>query len=59
MRKTTAEINEALWGSILHPVLNDLTEDGELENMVDKLMRRETDPYSLAEEVAQRYMKAE
>ncbi|ACV62752.1 LAO/AO transport system ATPase [Desulfofarcimen acetoxidans DSM 771] len=56
-RKTNAEINEALWGAILQPVLNDLGADGEIEKMVDKLLKKETDPYSLAAEVAARYKK--
>lgn len=58
-RKTRAELNEALWASILQPVLNKLNADGEMEKMVDKLISRETDPYTLAEEIAQRYMKTE
>jgi LAO/AO transport system kinase len=56
-RKTAAELNEALWGSILQPILNELNEGGEMEAMVDKLIGREIDPYTLAEQVAQRYVK--
>lgn len=56
-RKTTAEINEALWSKILQPVLNDLESDGEMEMMIGKLLAKQTDPYSLAEEIAGRYLK--
>ncbi|WP_042331472.1 methylmalonyl Co-A mutase-associated GTPase MeaB [Desulfosporosinus orientis] len=54
-RKTAAEFNEALWGAILQPVLNDLDAGGEMEKMVNKLLKKETDPYTLAAEVAVRY----
>ena len=56
-RKTTAEINEALWATILQPVLNDLEIDGKMDKMVDKLLKKEIDPYSLAKEIAGRYIK--
>ncbi|MDF2570328.1 MAG: transport system ATPase [Sporomusa sp.] len=56
-RKTAAELNEALWGSILQPVLNELIATEEMETMVTQLLNRETDPYTLADQVAQRYMK--
>lgn len=56
-RKTAAELNEALWGSILQPILNELNDGGEMEAMVDRLINREIDPYTLAEQVAQRYVK--
>lgn len=55
-RKTTAEINEALWATILQPILNDLDEAGEMQQMIDKLLSKESDPYSLAEEIARRYI---
>lgn len=56
-RKTAAELNEALWASILQPILNELNSDGEMAKMVESLINKETDPYTLADEVAQRYMK--
>lgn len=55
--KTAAEFNEALWSNIMQPVLNDLYDEGEFSLMVDQLMKREIDPYTLAQEVASRYMK--
>jgi LAO/AO transport system kinase len=56
-RKAEAELNEALWSKILQPVLNKLNEDGEMQQMVDKLVCRETDPYTLALTVSKKYMK--
>ncbi|MHC6178452.1 methylmalonyl Co-A mutase-associated GTPase MeaB [Clostridium sp. JNZ X4-2] len=56
-RKTAAELNEALWAKILQPVLDDLNSRGEMEKMVDRLINKDTDPYTLAEEVARKYMK--
>ncbi|NLW90726.1 MAG: methylmalonyl Co-A mutase-associated GTPase MeaB [Syntrophomonadaceae bacterium] len=55
--KTAAELNEALWASIMQPVLNELNAEGEFEMMVDQLMKRHIDPYTLAREIAGRYMK--
>jgi LAO/AO transport system kinase len=56
-RKTIVEINEALHDFILEPVLRDLVTSGEFDSMVEKLTRKESDPYTLAEEVAKRYLK--
>ncbi|NMC27253.1 MAG: methylmalonyl Co-A mutase-associated GTPase MeaB [Syntrophomonadaceae bacterium] len=56
-RKTAAEITEAIWGSVLAPVLEQLETSGEMKRMIDRCLLKETDPYSLAEEIAQRFMK--
>ncbi|MGD0277563.1 MAG: methylmalonyl Co-A mutase-associated GTPase MeaB [Syntrophales bacterium] len=56
-RKIVAEINEALRASILEPVLKELIASGEMEEMLEKLSRKESDPYTLAEEVSRRYLK--
>jgi len=56
-RKTLAELNEALWAAILQPILNNLDSAGEMDYMVDQLLAKESNPYSLALEVADRYMK--
>lgn len=56
-RKAAAELNEALWAKILQPVLDDLNSSGEIEKLVDKLVSRDTDPYTAAEKVARKYMK--
>ncbi len=56
IRKVITEMNDALRAAILEPVLNELAATGEFDSMVKKLMDKETDPYSLAEEVAKKYM---
>lgn len=56
-RKTEAELKEALWSAIFQPVLKELSETGEMDIMINKLINKETDPYTLAEEVEKRYMK--
>jgi LAO/AO transport system kinase len=56
-RKTMVEIHEALRDAILEPILKDLMESGEMENIAERLLRKESDPYTLAEEVARRYLK--
>jgi LAO/AO transport system kinase len=56
-RKAMMEINEALRDAILEPVLEKLTESGEMDAIADRLLRKETDPYTLAEEIARRFLK--
>lgn len=55
-RKVMTEINDALRSAVLEPVLNKLIETGEFDKMVEKLMKKETDPYTLADEVASNYL---
>ncbi len=56
-RKTMIELNEALHSAILDPVLTKLVETGEMDSMADKLLKKETDPYTLAEKVAEKYLR--
>jgi LAO/AO transport system kinase len=56
-RKTMVEIHEALRDAILEPILKDLMESGEMDLIAERLLRKESDPYTLAEEVARRYLK--
>lgn len=56
-RKTAHELNEALRASILEPVLNRLISSGDLDRMIDSLLKKESDPYTISEEVAQKYLK--
>lgn len=56
-RKTMHELNEALRSSILEPVLRVLVSTGELDRMVERLLSKESDPCSLAEEVAGKYLQ--
>ncbi|KUG04803.1 putative periplasmic protein kinase argk [hydrocarbon metagenome] len=57
LRKIITEMNDALRYAVLEPVLSELAATGEFESMVNKLIDKETDPYSLAEEVARRFIK--
>ena len=56
-RRSFHELNDALVLCILNPILNQLIMEGEMDRMVDKLLRGETDPVTLAEEVAGRYLQ--
>jgi LAO/AO transport system kinase len=57
LRKTAMELHEAIRCSVLDPVLNALVANGELDAMIERLMKKETDPYTLAEEIAGRFLK--
>src|SRR5664280_300687 len=56
-RKAMAEIKDALSACLLEPVLKSLTESGELKRLAEKIKNRKADPYSVAEEIAQRFFK--
>ncbi|MCR4399587.1 MAG: methylmalonyl Co-A mutase-associated GTPase MeaB [Syntrophomonadaceae bacterium] len=55
-RRSLAEINAAVRDAILETVLRRLVADGELDRMVEKALNKESDPYTLAEQVAERYL---
>ena len=56
-RKIMVEINDALRANILEPIINKLEEDGELLSLVKKIKNKKADPYSVAEEIAKRFLK--
>jgi LAO/AO transport system kinase len=56
-RKAMAEIKDALAACLLEPVLESLTVSGELEHFAEKIKSRKADPYSVAEEITQRFFK--
>ncbi|MFA4915582.1 MAG: methylmalonyl Co-A mutase-associated GTPase MeaB [Syntrophales bacterium] len=56
-RKMMVEIKEALRTLILEPILRELTESGEFEHMIEKLISKESDPYTLIEELVKRLKK--
>ncbi len=56
-RKTMVEIHEALRDAILEPILKGLTESGEMEQIAGRVLRKESDPYTAAEEIARRCLK--
>jgi len=56
-RKAMIEIGEALRDAILTPILREMTESGEMDIIAERLLRRESDPYTIAEEAARRYLR--
>ena len=56
-RKALAEINEALSSCLLEPILETLAASGELELFAEKIKNRKADPYSVAEEITQKYFQ--
>jgi len=56
-RKAINEINAALQAAIMEPILEKLVATGEFDNMIDKLINKESDPHTLAEEVVRKYIK--
>lgn len=57
-RMAGMEISDALRTCILEPVLSRLIAGGELKNIIQRIRNRETDPYTEAEAVAHRFLKA-
>jgi LAO/AO transport system kinase len=56
-RKATVELNEAIRASILEPVLLKLLGSGQMEGLIEKVMKKEVDPYTIAEDIAKRYLE--
>lgn len=56
-RKAMSEIKEVLGACLLEPILESLTASGELERFAEKIKNRKADPYSVAEEITQRFFK--
>ena len=56
-RKIMMEISDALRANILEPIMQQLEESGELQNLAQKVKKREADPYSVAEDIAKRFLK--
>lgn len=56
-RKAEYEVNAALQASILEPVYERLRAENALAAMITEVVERKSDPYTLAELVAKRYLK--
>lgn len=56
-RKALAEIHEALKSCLLEPIIESLTTSGDLKRFAEKIKTRKADPYTVAEEIAQRFFK--
>ncbi|HEX9157875.1 MAG TPA: methylmalonyl Co-A mutase-associated GTPase MeaB [Syntrophales bacterium] len=56
-RKATVELNEAIRATILEPVLLKLLGSGQMEGLIEKVMKKEIDPYTAAEDIAKRNLE--
>lgn len=54
-RKAVTEIKDALGSCLMEPVLRSLLESGEMEKFSEKIKNRRTDPYSVAEEITEKF----
>jgi len=57
LRNVMIELEETLDAAILEPIVTKLMKSGEMDRMIDKIFRRESDPDTLAEEIAEKYLK--
>lgn len=58
-RKARMEIEGALKTCILEPVLSRLIDSGELQTLTAKVNNRDVDPYTVAEDIARRFINPE
>jgi LAO/AO transport system kinase len=56
-RRALMEINDALRACLVDPIIDKLRAGGELQDMAEKVRKRQVDPYSIAEEISQRFLK--
>jgi len=56
-RKANVELAEAIRDAIYEPIMEKLAAEGELEQMVEKMLAKKSDPYSLAETIAARFLR--
>jgi len=57
LRNVMIELEETLEAAILEPIVTKLMKSGEMDRMIDKIFRRESDPDTLAEEIVREYLK--
>ncbi len=58
-RKAMAEIKDALSSCLMEPLMHSLITSGELKKLSEKIKNRKTDPYTVAEEITQRFLRKE
>ena len=56
-RKAMAEIKDALSSCLLEPVLHSVIKSGELEKYSEDIKNRKADPYSVAEEITDKFFQ--
>lgn len=57
-RKITLELNDAIESVVLEPVITELIESGDFDRMIEQILNRETDPGTLAEDIAHKYLSS-
>ncbi len=56
-RKAIAEIKDALAACLMEPVMHALVTDGELDKIAEKIKNRKSDPYTVAEEITEKFFQ--
>jgi len=51
-RKATVELREAIRTCVLEPILDRLICGGDMDAMIERMLKKEVDPYTLAEQIA-------
>lgn len=57
LRHVMIELDETLESALLDPIIEGLSKSGELDRFVDKILNKELDPNTIAEEIAGRFLK--
>jgi len=58
-RKVKTELNDALIDSLYEPIIKILNESGEMDKILEQLVNKEVDPYTVAEGIAETYFKTQ
>ncbi|MGB5217725.1 MAG: methylmalonyl Co-A mutase-associated GTPase MeaB [Smithella sp.] len=56
-RKAITEIKDAITSCLMEPVMHSLVTDGELEKIAEKIRNRKSDPYTVAEEITEKFFQ--
>lgn len=57
-RKAMAEIKDALSACLMEPLLQSLVTSGELKKLSEKIKNRKSDPYTVAEEITEKFFNS-
>ncbi len=58
-RKAMVEIKDALSACLMEPLMHSLITSGEMKKLSEKIKNRKSDPYTVAEEITQRFLRKE
>ena len=56
-RKLAVQFTNSLKETVLDPILEELAVSGRMDGFLERLVAKEVDPYTLAEELAKEYLK--